>query len=51
MRSGVLPHTDYKIGICFFSAKHAILRCKSKYWLARNQGYVSQVEQTVVSVR
>ena len=51
MRSGVLPYKDFKIGICFFSAYHAILRYKSKYWLARNQGCVSQVEQTVVSVR
>jgi len=50
MRSGVLPHNDYKIGICFFSAMHAVLRGKSKYWLARNQGYVSRLERTVVSV-
>ena len=35
---------NYKIGICFFSAKHAVLRSKSKYWLARNQNYVSRVE-------
>ena len=28
---------DYKIGICCFSAKHAVLRRKSKDWLARNQ--------------
>jgi hypothetical protein len=27
---------DYKIGICCFSPKHAILRNKSKDWLARN---------------
>jgi hypothetical protein len=33
---------DYKIGICFFSAKHAILRRKSKDWLARNQNNVSE---------
>ena len=34
-RSG---HTeDYKIGMCCLSAKHATLRRKSKYWLARNQ--------------
>jgi hypothetical protein len=32
---------DYKIGICFFSAKHAPLRRKSKDWLARNQNNVS----------
>jgi hypothetical protein len=33
---------DYKIYICFFSAKHATLRSKSKYWLARNQNNVSE---------
>jgi hypothetical protein len=39
-RSG---HTkDYKIGICFFSAKHTALRRKSKDWLARNQNNVSE---------
>jgi hypothetical protein len=27
---------DYKIGICCFSPKHAVLRSKSKDWLARN---------------
>jgi hypothetical protein len=32
---------DYKIGICCFSAKHA-LRRKSKDWLARNQNNVSE---------
>jgi hypothetical protein len=32
----------YKIGICRFSAKHAVLRRKSKYWLARNQDNVSE---------
>jgi hypothetical protein len=32
---------DYKFGICFFSAKHAALRRKSKDWLARNQDNVS----------
>ena len=31
---------DYKIDICCFSAKHAALRRKSKYWLARNQDNV-----------
>jgi len=31
---------DYEIGICFFSAKHAALRRKSKDWLARNQDNV-----------
>ena len=33
---------DYKIGICCFSAKHAALRRKTKYWLARNQNNVSE---------
>jgi len=33
---------DYKIGICWFSAKHAALRGKSKDWLARNQNNVSE---------
>ena len=33
---------DYKIGICCFSAKHAVLRRKSKDWLARNQNNVSE---------
>ena len=32
---------DYKIGMCCFSAKHAALRRKRKYWLARNQNNVS----------
>ena len=33
---------DYKIGICFFSAKHASLRSKSKDWLPRNQNNVCE---------
>jgi hypothetical protein len=33
---------DNKIGICCFSAKHAALRRKSKYWLGRNQNNVSE---------
>jgi hypothetical protein len=33
---------DYKIGICCFSAKHAALRRKGKYWLVRNQNNVSE---------
>ena len=33
---------DFKIGICSFSAKHAVLRRKSKDWLARNQNKVSE---------
>ena len=32
---------DYKIGICCFSAKHAVLRRKNKDWLDRNQDNVS----------
>ena len=32
---------DYTIGICCFSAKHAVLRSKSKDWLAQNQNNVS----------
>ena len=31
---------DYKIGICCFSAKHAVLRRKCKDWLAQNQNDV-----------
>jgi hypothetical protein len=31
-----------KIGICFFSAKHAALRRKRKDWLARNQDNMSK---------
>ena len=33
---------DYKIGICYFSAKYAALRRKSKDWLAWNQNNVSE---------
>jgi hypothetical protein len=33
---------DYNIGICCFSTKHAVLRRKSKDWLARNQDNVSE---------
>jgi hypothetical protein len=33
---------DNQIGICFFSAKHAALRRKSKDWLARNQDNMSE---------
>ena len=35
---------DYKIGICFFFAKHAALRRKSKNWVARNHENVSRME-------
>ena len=34
--------TDYKIDMCCFSAKHAVLWEKSKYWLARIQDNVSK---------
>ena len=38
-----LGHTkDYKIGMCCFSAKHTVLRRKSKNWLARNRNNVSE---------
>jgi len=33
---------DYKIGICCFSAKHAVLRRKNKDWLTGNQDNVSK---------
>jgi hypothetical protein len=33
---------DYNVGICCFSAEHTALRRKSKDWLARNQGNVSE---------
>jgi hypothetical protein len=33
---------DYKIGICCFSAKHAVFRSKSKDWFSQNQVYVSK---------
>ena len=33
---------DYKICICCFSAKHAVLRRKSKDWSARNENNVSE---------
>ena len=42
-------HTkDFKIGICCFSAKHAALRRKSKYWLARNQNNVSKCTRALL---
>jgi hypothetical protein len=40
LRSGQTK--DYKIGICYFSAKHAALRRKSKEWWAQNQDNVSE---------
>jgi hypothetical protein len=39
-RSGQIK--DYEIGICCFSAKHAVLRSKIKDWLARNENNVSK---------
>jgi hypothetical protein len=39
-QSGQTKH--YTTGICCFSAKHAVLRGKSKDWLARNQDNVSE---------
>jgi hypothetical protein len=33
---------DYTIGICCFSAKHAALRRRRKYWLTRNEDIVSE---------
>jgi hypothetical protein len=33
---------DYEIGICYFFAKHAALRKKSKDWFGRNQNNVSE---------
>ena len=46
---------DYKIDICYFFAKHASLRKKSKDWLARNRDNVPKwgnmvYPRTVVSV-
>ena len=39
-RSGQTKY--YRIGICFFSAKHVTLRKKSKDWLTLNQDNVSE---------
>ena len=43
---GFEPHSgqtkDYKIDICCFSGKHAVLRRKNKDWLAQNQDNVSE---------
>jgi hypothetical protein len=33
---------NYKIAICCFSARHAVLMRRSKYWLARNQNNGSE---------
>ena len=45
-RSGLSK--DCKIGICYFSSKHAALRRKSKDWLAQNRNNVS--EWSVMSI-
>jgi len=34
---------DYKIGICCFSAQHAVLRRKNKDRLSQNQDNVSEL--------
>ena len=47
-RSGKIK--DYTIGMCYFSAKHAALRSKSKGWLARNQNHVSEWSDICLSV-
>jgi hypothetical protein len=39
-RSGQIK--DYKMCICYFSAKYAALRRKSKDWVAHNQDNVSE---------
>ena len=36
-QSGSCQTKNYKIGICCFSAKHIVLRWRSKEWLALNQ--------------
>ena len=38
---------DYEINICYFSAKHAALRRKSKDWCARYQDNVSEWASTI----
>ena len=35
-------NTDCKFGMCCFCTKHAVLRRKSKDWLAQNQHNVSE---------
>jgi hypothetical protein len=39
---------DYEIGICCFSAKHAVLRRKSKDWSVRNQDNISEWGDTSI---
>ena len=38
---------DYKIAICYFSAKHVALKSKSKDWLAGNQDNVLELSDQV----
>jgi len=51
---GVEPRSrqtsNYKIGICCFSAKHAALRRKNKDWLARNHDNVFEFGD-IMSIR
>ena len=42
---------DNKIGMCCFSAKHAVLRSKSRDWLVRNQNNVSEWAISYVYLR
>ena len=37
-----LVKQDYKVGICYFSAKHAAVWSKSRDWLAQNLDNVSE---------
>ena len=39
---------DYKIGICYFSAKHAALRSKGKDWLTRTQDNMSECSNMAI---
>jgi hypothetical protein len=41
---------DYKICICCFAAKHAVLRRKVKDWLAQNQDNVSEWNNMFIHV-
>ena len=44
-RSG--PANDFKIVICWSSAKHVVLRNKIKDWLAQNLDIVVRVDRAV----
>ena len=39
---GLINLKDYKIGICYFSTKHAVSKSKSRDWLAGNQDNVAE---------